>query len=212
MGATRVRNTKAWIANFFISHSFTFRLCPTRPWDQSGSCGFPRAAFVAPGIRHEVKRPATSITAPARRRSGATGTATATVGKFATLLKDRILHATREGNGHRHVQERSITFSAHFCEANSPRLRPGVHRRSAPKILIGLFRKLLFHSSFPSRLASACGSDSLVSRPCVGSTERRLQFAYQPSSSKRAARQPRPESGAAGHTARSARGGVADLQ
>src|SRR5437667_5685303 len=209
MGATRVRNTKAWIANFFISHSFTFRLCPTRPWDQSGSCGFPRAAFVAPGIRHEVKRPATSITAPARRRSGATGTATATVGKFATLLKDRILHATRESNGHMHVQERSITFSAHFCEANSPRLRPGVHRRSAPKILIGLFRKSSrsFRASLPR-----CGFDSLVSTPRVGSTERRLQFAYQPSPSKRARRQPRTESGAAGHTARSARGGEADLQ
>src|SRR5207249_7436725 len=132
------------------------------------------------------------------RRSGATGTATATVGKFATLLKDRILHATRESNGHRHVQERSITFSAHFCEANSPRLRPGVHRRSAPKILIGLFRKLLFHSSFPSRLASACACDSLVSTPCVGSTERRRRRWYQPSSESSTGRGPRAEAGASG--------------
>src|SRR5436309_5454939 len=105
MGATRVRNTKAWIANFFIAHSFTFRLCPTRPWDQSGSCGFPRAAFVAPGIRHEVKRPATSITAPVRRGIGATGAAAATVGNLVTLVKTacfmpgEVAVETRTGRG-----------------------------------------------------------------------------------------------------------------
>src|SRR5439155_3999256 len=72
-----------------FSHSSLLHLLlmPSAPWDQSGSCRFPRDAFVAPGIRREVKRPATSITAPARRRSGATGTAAATVGKFETLLK-----------------------------------------------------------------------------------------------------------------------------